>query len=77
MTGALRTIGDHGIVGDLETVALVARDGAIDYLCWPTLDSPTVFADLLDPGRGGAFEIQPDLAEPRNLQLYVPDTTSW
>ncbi len=74
MVDALRTIGDHGIVGDLETVALVARDGAIDYLCWPTLDSPTVFADLLDPGRGGAFEIQPDLAEPRHLQLYVPDT---
>ncbi|KQR62672.1 glycoside hydrolase family 15 protein [Acidovorax sp. Leaf160] len=74
MTEALRTIGNHGIVGDLETVALVARDGAIDYFCWPTLDSPTVFADLLDPGRGGAFEIEPELTDPRHLQLYVPDT---
>ena len=41
MVEPLRSIGDHGIVGDLETVALVARDGAIDYLCWPSLDSPT------------------------------------
>jgi GH15 family glucan-1,4-alpha-glucosidase len=58
----LRSIGDHGIIGDLETAALVARDGTIDYLCWPSLDSPTVFADLLD-GDGGAFAIQPDLAD--------------
>jgi GH15 family glucan-1,4-alpha-glucosidase len=69
----LRSIGDHGIIGDLETAALVARDGTIDYLCWPSLDSPTVFADLLD-GDGGAFAIQPDLADARVMQLYVPDT---
>ncbi|MEH3104104.1 MAG: glycoside hydrolase family 15 protein [Sphingomonas phyllosphaerae] len=70
---ALRSIGDHGIIGDLETTALVARDGTIDYLCWPSLDSPTVFADLLD-GEGGAFSIRPDLAEPEVMQLYIPDT---
>ncbi len=70
----LRTIGDHGIIGDLETAALVARDGTIDYLCWPSLDSPSIFADLLSSGNGGAFTIAPDLAAPRNLQLYVPDT---
>lgn len=71
----LRSIGDHGIVGDLETVALVARDGTIDYLCWPSLDSPTVFADLLDGGGdGGAFAIRPELDDARVLQLYIPDT---
>ncbi|WP_313539887.1 glycoside hydrolase family 15 protein [Sphingomonas sp.] len=69
-----RTIGEHGIIGDLETAALVARDGTIDYLCWPSLDSPTIFADLLDGERGGAFEITPELDRPRHLQLYVPDT---
>jgi GH15 family glucan-1,4-alpha-glucosidase len=74
MVEPLRTIGDHGIVGDLETVALVALDGAIDYLCWPSLDSPTIFADLLHPQKGGAFEITPHLDHPRHLQLYVPDT---
>lgn len=70
----LRAIGDHGIIGDLETTALVARDGTIDFLCWPRLDSPTIFAGLLDPDRGGAFEIVPDLADPRTVQLYIPDT---
>lgn len=74
MVEPLRTIGDHGIIGDLETVALVARDSTIDYMCWPSLDSPTIFADLLDPGRGGAFGIEPHLRRPRHLQLYVPDT---
>lgn len=69
----LRSIGDHGIIGDLETAALVARDGTIDYLCWPSLDSPTVFAELLDGG-GGAFSIMPALTDARAMQLYVPDT---
>ena len=76
-----RTIGEHGIIGNLETAALVASDGTIDYLCWPALDSPTIFADLLDEGSGGAFSIAPELDNPRHLQLYIPETnvlmTSW
>ena len=67
-----RTIGEHGIIGDMETEVLVAWDGTIDYLCWPLLDSPTIFADLLDGERGGAFEIEPDLDRPRHLQLMSP-----
>ncbi|GGE96994.1 glycoside hydrolase family 15 protein [Sphingomonas prati] len=74
MVKPFRTIGDHGIIGDLETAALIARDGTIDYLCWPALDSPTIFADLLDTDRGGAFTIEPELDQPRHLQLYVPGT---
>lgn len=58
----------------METAALVARDGAIDYLCWPSLDSPTIFADLLDNENGGAFTIDPELDDARHLQLYIPDT---
>lgn len=41
-------IENHGIVGDLRTVAPVGLDGAIDFLCWPRFDSPSVFASLLD-----------------------------
>ncbi|PYE25725.1 GH15 family glucan-1,4-alpha-glucosidase [Rhizobium sp. PP-CC-3A-592] len=69
-----RAISEHGIVGDMETAALVAQDGTLDYLCWPALDSPTIFAELLDEKRGGAFSIAPQLVDPRSLQLYVPDT---
>ena len=74
MVDPRRTIGHHGIVGDLETAALVALDATIDYLCWPALDSPTVFADLLHPGDGGAFSLQPRLDDAHHVQLYVPDT---
>lgn len=74
MVEPARSIGEHGVIGDMETAALVARDGTIDFLCWPALDSPTIFADLLDRGKGGAFTIEPELDQPRNFQLYVPDT---
>lgn len=67
-------IEDHGIIGDLNTVALVALDGAIDFLCMPHFDSPSVFAGLLDAERGGVFRIDPLLDEPRRRQLYLPDT---
>jgi GH15 family glucan-1,4-alpha-glucosidase len=69
-----RAIGQHGIVGNLDTAALVAKDGTIDFLCWPHLDSPTIFAALLDPDKGGAFEIAPLLDDARAMQLYLPGT---
>lgn len=69
-----RTIGEHGIIGNLDTAALVATDGTMDFLCWPHLDSPTVFAALLDPEKGGEFSITPDLAKARTVQLYIPET---
>lgn len=69
-----RTIGEHGIVGNLDTAALVALDGAVDYLCWPHMDSPTIFAALLDPEKGGEFTVEPMLADARRMQLYVPET---
>lgn len=69
-----RQIGEHGIVGNLDTAALVASDGCIDYLCWPHLDSPTIFAALLDPDTGGEFSVEPSLDNPRRMQLYVPET---
>ncbi len=68
-------IENHGIVGDLHTAALVGMDGAIDFMCFPRFDSPTIFAALLDSEKGGRFEIAPAGVERfRRKQLYIPDT---
>ncbi len=52
-------IGDHGLIGDLSTAALVGVDGTIDWYCCPRFDSPSVFASILDCHRGGHWSIRP------------------
>jgi GH15 family glucan-1,4-alpha-glucosidase len=66
-------ISDHGLIGDLQTAALVTTDGTVDWFCCPRFDSPSVFASLLDADRGGYFRIAPDRDDYVTRQLYFPD----
>ncbi len=67
-------IAEHGIIGDLHTVALVGTDGTIDWYCAPRFDSPSLFASILDAEKGGYFRIQPTDMGWKTKQLYFPDT---
>src|SRR4029434_3424018 len=67
-------ISEHGLIGDLQTAALVSTGGTVDWLCLPRVDSPSVFAPLLDADRGGRFRIAPEGANHVAKQLYFPDT---
>jgi GH15 family glucan-1,4-alpha-glucosidase len=67
-------IGDHGLIGDLQTAALVSTDGVLDWFCCPRFDSPSVFGSLLDAERGGFYRIAPDRDDYVVRQLYLPDT---
>ena len=67
-------IENYGIIGDLNTVALVGLNGSIDFMCLPDFDSPTIFASLLDTNKGGYFQIHPTHNDITYKQLYLPDT---
>ncbi|HUZ37101.1 MAG TPA: glycoside hydrolase family 15 protein [Streptosporangiaceae bacterium] len=67
-------ISDHGLIGDLQTAALVSTDGTIDWFCCPRFDSPSVFASLLDADKGGYFRVAPETGDYITKQLYFPDT---
>ena len=67
-------IADHGLIGDLQTAALVATDGSVDWFCAPRFDSPSIFGALLDAERGGHFRVRPTADVFTSKQLYFPDT---
>ncbi|HWX21312.1 MAG TPA: glycoside hydrolase family 15 protein [Candidatus Binatia bacterium] len=69
-----KPISSYGVIGDLHTVALVGRDGSIDFMCFPQFDSPSIFAALLDYKRGGSFQLAPLMKNARHKQLYLPDS---
>jgi len=67
-------IENHGVIGDMHTVALVATDGTIDWFCPPRFDAPSVFGCILDSEKGGRFQICPVNGGGNVKQLYLPDT---
>ncbi|MFF2554245.1 glycoside hydrolase family 15 protein [Nocardia sp. NPDC058058] len=68
------SIADHGLIGDLQTAALVSTEGTIDWFCHPRFDSPSVFGSLLDHQRGGHCRVRPAQRPFRTRQMYFPDT---
>ncbi len=67
-------IENYGLVGNMQTVALVGLDSSIDWFCFPHFDSPSVFAAILDHSKGGRFRITPESDEVTYRQHYWPDT---
>ena len=67
-------IADHGLIGDLQTAALVSTDGSIDWFCAPRFDSPSMFGALLDSEKGGHCRVRPSVEVFTGKQLYFPDT---
>jgi pentatricopeptide repeat protein len=68
-----KKISDYGIIGNLQTIALVALDGSIDWFCFPHIDSPSVFGALLDARQGGSFCLKPT-GPFDSAAEYIPDT---
>jgi len=64
---------EYGLIGNQETCALVGSNGSIDWLTLPHIDSPSVFAGILDPDRGGAFSVTPVLKF-QSIQKYLDNT---
>ena len=72
--GRYLPIAEHGLIGDLHSVALIGTDGTIDWWCPDRFDAPSVFASILDHEKGGRFRLRPAGTDWHSRQLYFPDT---
>jgi alpha,alpha-trehalase len=79
-TSAFPPIAEYGFLSDCETTALVAPSGAVEWLCLPRMDSPSVFGAILDRD-GGLFRLGPADVHVPAARRYLPGTmvleTSW
>jgi trehalose 6-phosphate phosphatase len=72
-TRRFHPIAEHGMIGDSRTAALVAPDASVEWMCIPRFDSPSIFAAILDPVRGGRFRVRP--TRPLEVQrTYLGET---
>src|SRR5829696_2783847 len=67
-------IAEHGLIGDLHTVALVGTEGTIDWYCCPRFDAPSLFGALLDRERGRYWRINATGTDCPTKQRFLPDT---
>ena len=69
-----QAIENYAVIGNMKSLALIGKEGSIDFFCFPRFDSPSIFVALLDPDKGGYFCIRPMLDGKNTKQLYLPDT---
>jgi len=69
-----QAIENYAAIGNMQSLALVGKEGSIDFFCFPDFDSPSVFAALLDAKKGGYFKIRPLLHGENTRQFYLPGT---
>jgi len=67
----ISAIQDYAAIGDCRSVGLVSRQGSLDWLCWPRMDSGSIFAAIVDRFRGGHWSITPQ-GDFRSEQHYIP-----